>query len=197
MRVVSILCAGILASGVAACTSVPNPEGKPLPHLQYQYSAPIGLDVKNIDVQDHTRDVSSEYVNYVESVEGAVLNYLGNRFRSDGGSNAETLSFVLEQVSLAQDFRESDNRVGAFLGVAGQDVYQLSVTVHANLEDRLGNMRGKRIHVGRKLFISEHASVAQRDKLQLEGLEALIHSLDEALLESFGNPQDMIYMNLP
>lgn len=196
MRLLHLTCAALALLPLAACSSSIHSDGKAQPRLAYQYREPVYLNVAAIEVQDMSKaDGNSEFVPFVESVGDTLKGYLGGRFEAIGG--AETLSFVIEDKRLTHSFKESGYSVGKFLGVDGQDVYKIDVTVQATLRDDYGNERGKRFHLWRELSISEHDSVAEREKKQLEGLEALMGSLDASLLESFRTQFNIVRLSTP
>lgn len=170
---------------LGACENTLSPQGDPLPRLEYRHNAPIPLEVSSIDFEDRTAENAkdADYVPFVQPVSDTLRSYLLARYAASEGF--EGLSFILEDVRLTKTYRPPENKIGAFMGVAGQDIYQIDIQLHARLKDTHGNTRGKRFNIGRKLSLSEHVSIAEREKRQLEALEALMADLDGTLQESF------------
>jgi hypothetical protein len=103
--------------------------------------------------------------------------YLKSRFMPQGA--ATTLQVTIEQASVIQAKQESSNKYARFFEVGGADVYDLRIRMrfeHVDEEGRL--LYGQVLDGRRQMHISEHASVAEREQHQAEGLESLFRDMD-------------------
>ncbi len=172
-----------LAFALCACASNPHPKGKPLPLLTFEHIKPLGLSVDSVEIENlyktsaHPADISQEYI----MVPGtAVERYLKARFQPIGGQGK--LKAVIEEASVFYFDSPSQNSLGRWLNVAGTEEYSLTLKLHLmHRDDPTYREQGKVITATRRVRISEHVSLADREQRQLEGLEAMLDDLDAAV----------------
>lgn len=174
-RVVSLLMVLVLM----ACASG-HETGKPLPSMTFQHITPIRLPVSDVVVEDMSTASSNARTQYFTVPYETVLqNYVQRKFQAVGGN--KVLRVVVEQISVDESFEESQNRVAGFFDVAGFEVYDVKLGLNVVVKDPYGSENGVRVQAERKIKISEHASVAERERRQMEGLEAMFKDLDASM----------------
>lgn len=175
MKVFSVL--AVLA--MAGCSSGAE-SGKPLPNMTFQHIKPISLPVSEVLVEDlSTADSIARTHSFTVPYETVLQNYVQRKFNAVGGN--KVLRVVVEQISVNESFEESKNRVAGFLDVAGFEVYDVKLGLNIAARDAYGAEKGVRLKAERKIKVSEHASVAERERLQMEGLEVMFRELDASI----------------
>lgn len=112
--------------------------------------------------------------------------YVSRRMAAAGG--AERLTVTAENVSVVHSLKDPDGKVANFFGVAKVDSYAMTVTIDLALDNlQNGAMRAHKFTVQRTINISEHTSVAEREKRQLEGIESLFADIDFQVVEILRN----------
>lgn len=166
-----VLCLG-------ACSSTPRPEGKPLPLLTFAHLDPVAVDVGALKTQNEEDPVSESFV---VSPYRAIEDYLHSRFTPKGFRGV--LHAFIEEASVVHSYEPSQNKLGEFLDVAGQDVYDMTITLRLeNLGEDERVAYGTVLTVRRLVRVSEHASIAERERRQLQGLEFLFKDIDSEVL---------------
>lgn len=161
----------IICIVLAACTTT---GGKPLPALTFAHIAPVPIKVAR--VVQHPGNGHTDG-GFILAPDEALQRYLGRKFQSAGGPGI--LSISIEEAGVTHGFEKSKNQAGNFLGVAGFDVYDVTLKLRAEHLDPGGVvLYGKVLSVGQKIKISEHASLVERERHQLEGLEEMFKQLD-------------------
>ena len=73
----------------------------------------------------------------------------------------------------------SPNAAADFFGLGGFDVYDVKVVLRLEHRNDAGDLiYGTVVNAHRGIKVSEHASIAERERVQFEGLEQLFLMLD-------------------
>lgn len=168
---------------LGACASMPSPDGKPMADLTFSHLSPVSLQVNNIVRDETTQDqLDGMPESFTVPIDELTNVYIKRRLQAVGG--AETLRVTLEDLSVRYEQKPSESKLAGFLGVAKIDSYAITITMNLMLEDESsGAVRGRKFTARRVINISEHKSVAEREKQQLEGVEALFVDIDRAVLD--------------
>jgi hypothetical protein len=171
----SIICFLVCFVMLSACASQPRPEGKPIPVMTFAHLTPLELSVSAVKtasaniVQDDVFPISPY---------DKLQKYVAARFVPRGTQG--TLSFNIESATVTHSYEPSVGAVTGFFKVGGNDVYDMRLQVrmeHLGVTNNL--LDGHAITVRRIVRISEHASIAQREERQMQGVEGLFKSFDE------------------
>lgn len=161
---------------LAACSS-PGILGKAPPDLTFQHVRPVNLPVSDISVEQAPGATSaSNATSFVVPFEQVIESYIRHKIQAVGGD--KRLKVIVEEVSVKERFEPSPNKVAGFLDVAGFDIYDLSLVLNVRAEDSIGGNKGVKLKLARMIKVTEHASVAERELRQTEGVEALFRELD-------------------
>src|SRR5262245_18607735 len=162
---------------LAACSTG---EGLPQAELTFQHIQPMPVMVRDIET-----DVlnSTDADGFVMSPETAAERYLSTRFRADGTEG--TLRAVMQDITVRHVYDPSKGNVTGYLGVAGHDGYAVNAVLRLeHVSDSGTVLYGNTIMAQRTMNITEHASVAERERHQLEGLEKLFADLDKEVVKT-------------
>jgi hypothetical protein len=163
---------GILA---ACATGV----GLPSPDLTFQHIQPMPVNVGHVDTQVID---GNEAEGFVISPTTASKRYLSSRFRAAGSQG--TLKAVMQEITVRHVYNPSKGGVKDFLDIAGHDVYDVKLVMRLeHISDSGTVLYGNTIKAQRTMNITEHASVAEREQHQLEGLEKMFADLDRQVVK--------------
>ncbi|MGQ0527072.1 MAG: hypothetical protein ACT4OY_03445 [Alphaproteobacteria bacterium] len=161
-----------------ACASIPHPEGKPMPALNFSALQPIPVKVGRIEVIDSSPLKSADFI---VPPEQTLRDYLNARFSAQGSQDALRARITSATVTSAEKKAEG---VGKYLDVAGHNVYRIDIGVtleHVTDTGQILYSRG--LKATRTMSITEHASVAEREKHQFRGMEEMFSELDARITE--------------
>lgn len=186
MKPNAFLAATVLSLSLLTGCANPHPEGKPLPkldfaHLQY-HPVQVGLvDVVNSYAQNKaTADAARMYVSPPDEV---FTNYLKARYKPQGGQGR--LLFDIKEASVYVFHEESDVGVARWVDMAGFEEYSLTLKLHMRAENIPGFYeKTKDFSARRRVKISEHASIAQREQDQFEAMEIMLQEIDAAIYKT-------------
>jgi hypothetical protein len=161
---------------IAACASAPD--GKPMPDLTFEQISPSSINVAAVKVTNEATSPPSDP--FVVAPENATAQYLARRFTAAGAQGV--LNAVIEEARVRHLIKDSQNSAAKFLNVAKFDEYEIEVRIRfEHLETEFSNPLYKNtINAKRIVRVTEHASVAEREKRQLEALEILFKEIDGA-----------------
>lgn len=176
---------------VVACTSMPNPAGKPIAAMTFDHIQPKPIYVSRIESSAVEQHAGAKFF---QPVDEATLSYFANKFKAhdDGAGQRGTLKILVEQAVVLKTHEKAQHQVANFLDVAGFDVYNVIVQVRIEHLDSQGFVKQGNVVTARRFIkISEHASLAERDRRQLEGMEALFNDLDDRVEEIVLDDMDL------
>ncbi|MGB4106253.1 MAG: hypothetical protein WBK55_00475 [Alphaproteobacteria bacterium] len=170
-RFLSFAAMGVLAACAAG-------EGLPQPDITFDHLQRLPVDVANIETDVRAGNVAD---GFVVSPSAAAERYLSSRFNAVGGSG--TLRAVMEEITVRHVYNASKGKVTGYLNVAGHDVYDVKLVLRLEHVSPSGTvLYGNTMKAQRTMNITEHASVAEREKHQLEGMEKLFAELDQQVV---------------
>jgi hypothetical protein len=160
---------------LAACS---GGSGAPHPDITFQHIQAMPVNVATVDT--HVEQ-GNEAEGFVISPTIAAERYLSTRFRTAGTEG--TLRAVMQEITVRHVYNASKGKISGYLNVAGHDVYDVKLVLRLeHLSDRGTVLYGNTIKAQRTMNITEHASIAEREQHQLEGLEKLFADLDQQLV---------------
>jgi hypothetical protein len=167
----------IVLGCLTACAS--GPAGKPLAQMTFAHLQQIPVNVGALKSHTEKSDFDSE--SFVVSPYDSIEEYLRTRFAPAGKQG--TLEVMIEDASITHSYQGSANKVGKWMDVAGFDVYDMVVKVRLQHLDDSGQALYNTVLTGKRIVrVSEHSSIAEREKRQLEAMEALFADLDREIL---------------
>lgn len=167
----------VFMAGLSACTTSIGREGKPMPVLTFENLQPLAINVRSMNVQSGE---PRTYQNFVVSPSFALENYLQQRFTAQGMNDA--LRVIVEDASVEIGHQDSDKGVARYMGVAGFDVFDVNIKLRLEHVDHTGHIfYGTTLSARRVIKVSEHASITEREKHQLEGMEEMFRQLDDGV----------------
>ncbi len=187
---IALLCLSLSVIAVGACTSHPSPEGKPMPGMTFNHLGPMKLKVAEVLHAESMAANNAFPIDFSVPLDDYLKLYINRRFQPFGGT--ETLTITAEDVQVVHTLKDSESGMANFIGVAKVDSYAVTVVINMSLEDKhTGSLRGRRFTAKRVINVSEHASIAEREKRQMEGIEALFANIDASALEILKNQYDL------
>lgn len=176
MRHQKILPFASLAVLIACSTGA----GMPVADMTFQHIQPMPVMVSRVETDVRP---GQEVDGFVISPTTASQRYLSTRFNAVGGPG--TLRAVMEEVTVRHVYSPSKGRVSGFLNVAGHDVYDVKLVLRLeHISDSGTVLYGNTFRAQRTMNITEHASIAEREKHQLEGMELLFADLDRQVVKT-------------
>ena len=169
-------------SALPSCTM--NPEGKPLAEMTFNHISPFPVDVASYEIQNKTDGsfgfTAKQPENFVANLSQTLSDYLHSRFGSVGDNGK--LLVVLEQADVTQKQMPSDNKIGSILNVDNKDQYEMNVAVRLAIYGANGfDVKETTIRGYRAVTMSEHLTLAERERHQMEAMDNLIDDLDGAI----------------
>lgn len=172
-----LACSSILASALllSACASG---DKKVMTEMSFEHIKPYPLYIASYEI------FTTPATDGIRLPEGFVANpvditrkYFTNRFEETGTQGK--LSVVLDQALVTHKMEQSQSKIGAFMGVDRYDIYEISMVVKLILFGVKGYEKQENvIRVNRLVSISEHVSLAERERLQMQALDALLDDID-------------------
>ncbi len=175
MKRISRVCLLVLLAVFGGCTSMPHPEGKPLPAMTFKHLATLPLGVQDIRVEIQETENATGFSFALDEM---VRAYLQRKFKPEGVSGV--LVAALDKSVVKSKHVKASNSAAGFLGVGGYDSYDVHLKLRLEHLDSHGNrVYGTVVNAKRTINVSEHASIAERESAQFEGLETLFVELDK------------------
>jgi hypothetical protein len=177
---------------LTGCSTAHNPAGKPLAQMTFDHLQLIPINVGAL--KSHTDDGDFASESFVVSPYDAIESYLRARFAPAGTHG--TLEAAIEDASIKHSYEPSKNKAARWMDVAGNDAYDMLVKVRLTHRDETGQVLYTTVLTGRRIArVNEHASIAEREKRQLEALETMFADLDREILRIV--LKDMNLGNMP
>lgn len=166
---------------------------KPLTDMSFAHLQPYPLYVASYEV--FTTPASDG----IKIPEGFVANpviiaqdYFKNRFH-ETGSNGK-LSVVVDNATVKHSVQQSESKVGAFMGVDKYDAYEISLVVKLIVFEVNGYEKQENtIRVQRSVSISEHVSLAERERLQMEAMDKIMDDIDVGVKNILGQDLKILH----
>lgn len=176
-RTTLLLSAALL--GLSACAN--GDGGAPLAKMSFDHLTPYPLYVASYEVSQ------SPAVSSAQIPEGFVANpaniadaYFTSRFTKAGTQGK--LHVTVDSMSVTHHIEDSKNSIGAFIGVDHHDVYKITLSVRIDAYG-IGETQeeSNTITAHRTVSISEHDSIVERERAQMDAIDSLIDDLDVAV----------------
>lgn len=171
----------VLIFGVALsslCVGCSNNQGKVLTELSFNHIQPYPLYVASYEI------FTTPNTDNLKLPDGFVANpvliakdYFTNRFNSTGSRGK--LSVVIDSASVEHKIEQSSNKIGAYIGVDRYDTYDISMIIKMAVFD-VSDFEKKEssIRVNRSISISEHETLAEKERLQMDAMDKLMDDVD-------------------
>ena len=186
----TVLCTAML-SGVALMLSgcISSTGGKPLAQMTFNHIAPKPIYVASYEAVAIPAGTSSLPEGFVSDPAKVVHDYLNNRFEAAGKRGKLRVS--VQYASVEHDVVASRNKFGKVLGVDKSDHYVMKVGIALQAFGFSNfDTKSTMLNATRDVYISEHVSLVERERLQLEALDQMIDDLDipirKVFTEEFG-----------
>jgi FlaG/FlaF family flagellin (archaellin) len=156
--------------------------GAGMPHaaVTFQHIQAMPVNVSNIETNVNE---GQEVDGFVISPSDTAEKYLASRFNAVGSGG--TLRASMEEVTVRHVYKGATGKVTGFLNVAGHDVYDVKLVLRLEHISASGTvLYGNTIKAQRTMSITEHASISEREKHQMEGLEKLFADLDRQVVST-------------
>ncbi|MDH5722112.1 MAG: hypothetical protein OEY94_02170 [Alphaproteobacteria bacterium] len=144
--------------------------------MTYDHLAPIPVYAASYEVINDKGETRIE--GFIGDPAQSITDYFRHRY-TPNGSNGKLVVRIVDS-SITHRMLQSDNRMGALLGVDRDDEYTIKAQVDVQLYGS-GAYRFQevRINATQIVAISEHKSLVDREKLQMEAIDRLIGNIDK------------------
>ena len=156
-------------------------DGKPLAQMTFAHLQPMPIYVASYDVLSNANfDKNNLPEGFVANPEDIIMDYLNHRF-VPSGTNGKIIASI-EKISVKHNLIASESKVGEFLGVDKRDEYDIEASVKLRLVGlESASVQEVSMKAQRQLLVSEHVSIVEREREQMEAIDHLVDDLDEAI----------------
>lgn len=168
---------------VFGCSENPHPRGKPIAQQTYSYVGKHGIAAQSIEIEqvyDPLQLKSDIAGTLTLPPHVAILDYASNRYVAKGGSDIFRL--VLEQASVTHREIPQQNKWVSWTGLADEDEYRffIVVSLYRVIPGQYAGP-GATLKMDRTLVIPQRKSIAQRESLQRDFVDKIVHDLDDRI----------------
>jgi len=160
---------------LASCSTLPERSGEPVPAMTFNHIQPIALDVRVSEVVRSANVDRVRSIEFIKPLDSVVESYLRSKVTARGSDGAFRVE--IHEASVQKNHVKAGREMARFLGVFGLDEYVLNVEALLILE-RPELRKTVKMQAGRVIRVSEHSSIANRERDQLVALEELLRALD-------------------
>lgn len=165
--------AGLCLNG---CFLTLEGDGKPLPRLTFEHLALWPLDVAQVEIYGPSGGTAAPE-SFKFDLAALTESYLHRRLGSAGAQG--TLQVFVREASVHHTYEPSAQKAARVLDVGGTDKYTARVEITLEHRDARGALiYGRSFFVVRTINIPEYVSLVQRERRQMEGIEALFAAVD-------------------
>lgn len=177
MRYAAIVLGVLLLTG---CASL-GKNGDPLPQITFDHARSYPLYVASYEpLEVEGTSESLPVGGFIADPGRIVHDYLISRFEAAGTQGK--LVAKIRSVDIAHERVDSENAIGALIGLDQKDHYRVSVVLDLNAHGVNGmDWQKQSLTVYRDIYISEHVSLVEREKLEMRAMDHMIDDLDIAL----------------
>ena len=172
---------------LSACTSLFGNNGEPLAQITFDQVHAKPLYVASYEIVDlpvSMVEPQSLPEGFLLDPEHLVYDYLSNRYEAAG--NQGKLTVKINDLSVVHKVLNSQNAIGSMVGVDKRDYYRVSAAIGIEAYGtRLFAEQKQSITVFRDVTVSEHTSLVNREKAQIQAMDNMLDDLDIALHEIF------------
>ncbi|MCK5385243.1 MAG: hypothetical protein KAJ29_06655 [Alphaproteobacteria bacterium] len=165
---------------LAGCTSI-GQDGDPLPKITFDHVKPYPLYVAAYEpVGLPVSMAPNRPAGFVTDPDQIIFDYLNSRFEAVGTQGK--LVVKIRSVDIAHESIDSENSFNALIGLNKKDYYRVTAIIDINVLG-IGNIDWQKqsMTVYRDIYISEHVSLVEREKLELQAMDHMVDDLDIAL----------------
>lgn len=157
---------------------MPHQMGLPMPQMTFNHLEPMTLDLARYEVEDKSQTQIRH--DFICSPNEKLRDYFLQRFKAIPSHPASVgeLSAIIEKAEI--EYIPYPER---FWG-GGKDIYRVKLDVllsSFNHQDYAYKAIGIRWH--RDIEVSKHATIAEREKKQLEAMEDIMRELDKRVVQ--------------
>lgn len=160
-------------------------DGNPLPAMTFEHIAPLMVAAGTVRIENrydpslYPEDVSGQFF----IAPGLVVeNFLRTRIRGDRERYDGIFSLIIDEAKVTRRLVPAENRIARWLDVAGYEEYEIVVKLRLLPDPQTHPGRQARSAAfSRTLSISEHMSLAERERSQLKSLEALADDVNKGV----------------
>lgn len=176
---------GVCSLALTGCLMPSANDGMPLAQMTFDHIKPYPVYIASYEAVPFSGHVSLPQ-GFVTDPARLVGDYFAHRFEASGHQGK--MRSVIESASVKHTVEGSDNNVGNFLGLGKKDHYRIDVVVNLQAFGVGANeIKEVRLKAHRDIYISEHVSLVEREKAQMEGMDSLIDDLDTAVRNVLSN----------
>jgi hypothetical protein len=177
--------AGLAVTAITGCTTNSHVGGLPLARMTFENYAPVILNVsrstvtENYEIQNDPKDISSQFV---MAPSEAVKAYASRRFPASGIGNGQ-FSIIIEDARVHLNEVKQDSKALSWANIGSEDIYRVFLRVRVVTQpDQTLSSSSTTIKNERTLVMKASASLAERERLQMEFLEKLIADVDKSIM---------------
>ncbi len=159
--------------------------GQPLAQMTFEHVEKYPIYVasyETINLSNNTKLPEGFVINPSDNI----YKYFNSRFEASGSQGK--LNITIKNVSVIHEVIQSKNKISGFIGIDKSDHYLVQAEIIMKL---YGDNEAKNKEItfksSRNIYISEHLSVVNREKLQMQALDKLIDDIDIAITGAFKN----------
>ncbi len=168
-RFVLLASVATLVSCVSAPPVPPQSANQMFANLQ---QVPINVSAVNVHIVENKTGGD-----FISDPAAVTENYVRSRFRPQGMTNS--LEVTVEEATVTRATKQGDSKVEKWLNVGGADIYNILLRVRFDYFESNGRLVYGRVFTARRqMTVSEHASVAEREQFEVEGLKKMFNELD-------------------
>ena len=165
---------------VSACTMVSGNDGKSLAQMTFDHVKPFPVYVASYEPVNMNAKVGYNLPEgFVTNPSDLIFDYLTNRYEASGHQGK--LRIEIQDVLIKHALVSSDNAVGSLIGLK-KDHYHVKADIDV-IALGIGNseIKKRNLIVSRNIYISDHVSLVEREKLEMQALDSMIDDLDITL----------------
>jgi hypothetical protein len=161
---------------IAACVSAPPVPPQTAKGL-FAHMQPVPVNVSSVNVKVFENKTGGDFISDPAAV---AEDYVKTRFKPQGLYNA--IDVTVEEATVRRATKEGDSKVEKFFGVGGAEIYNIVLRVRFDYVESGGRViYGKVFTARRQMTVSEHASVAEREQFEIDGLKKMFNELDASV----------------
>lgn len=181
----------VLLASVAAlvsCVSAP-PVADQSSKGMFAHMQQVPINVSAINVHTMNSNVGGDFIADPAKVAD---EYVNARYKPQGMQ--DSIEVTIEQATVTKATKKSNNKVARFFEVDDAAVYDITLRVKFEQIESGGRLvYGKVFNARRTMTISEHASVGERERLEVEGLRTMFNQLDQAIYRTLMQEMRLTY----
>lgn len=163
----------IAACFLISCTSMPYPEGKPMPAQTFAH-------IKRIEVPVQTLSIRKENMSQKlpANLENMLDRYFKRKINTVGRAGFMEVGYK-DVILKSEPLQNNPFNLEGFLGQGNNVLYTLNLQIGLSVKDHVNNLlASENVVIKHRYTISRHASIESREKIELLEMEKLFKALD-------------------